>query len=216
MLVVTVASSVRLLNSFVPPASAANVSVPLAASRIVTVLVPATHEAEVERFVHNPLIVHADAPRLTIVPAVSMTTSPVTTMVEFRARRVPWMANGPFTVRPQLDAVVSSVPVKFVMSMLAIVVAAARVVVPVAVAPVPVTAVGAAVPRIPITAKASSPADAGEIEMLGFAVVPLALVPPAVGVGAQTPLKSTVAHTCFAVPLTSVAVIVCAPLGIAP
>src|SRR5207244_13528919 len=55
-------------------------------------------------------------------------------MVEFRARRVPWMANGPFTVRPQLDAVVSSVPVKFVMSMLAIVVAAARVVVPVGVA----------------------------------------------------------------------------------
>src|SRR5438034_10104918 len=129
MLVVTVASSVRLLNSLGPPASAANVSVPLAASRIVTVLVPATHEAEVERFVHNPLIVHADAPRLTIVPAVSMTTSPVTTMVEFRARRVPWMANGPFTVRPQLDAVVSSVPVKFVMSFLAIVVCAASVVV---------------------------------------------------------------------------------------
>src|SRR3989442_1378557 len=43
---VTLASSVRLLNSFVPPASAANVSVPLAASRIVTVLVPAAHEAE--------------------------------------------------------------------------------------------------------------------------------------------------------------------------
>src|SRR5438552_3239768 len=188
MLVVTVASSVRLLNSFVPPASAANVSVPLAASRIVTVLVPATHEAEVESFVHNPLIVHADAPRLTIVPAVSMTMSPVTTMVEFRPRTVPRIANGRVTVRPQL----------------------------VAVAPVPVTAVGAVVPRIPITAKASSPADAGEIEMLGFAVVPLALVPPAVGVGAQTPLRSTVAHTCFAVPLTSVAVIVCAPLGIAP
>src|SRR5213593_4186616 len=44
------------------------------------------------------------------------------------------MANGPLTVRAQLDAVVSSVPVKPVMSMLAIVVAAARVVVPVGVA----------------------------------------------------------------------------------
>jgi len=43
------------------------------------------------------------------------------------------MANGPLTVSAQLDAVVSSVPVKPVMSMLAIVVAAARVVVPVGV-----------------------------------------------------------------------------------
>src|SRR2546428_9052892 len=50
----SLASSVRLLNSFVPPASAANVSVPLAGSRIVTVLVPAAHEAEVERLVHSP------------------------------------------------------------------------------------------------------------------------------------------------------------------
>jgi len=73
---------------------------------------------------------------------------------------------------------------------------------------VPVTAVGAVVPRIPRTAKASSPADAGEIEMFGFAVVPLAAVPPAVGVAAKTPPKRTVAHTCFAVPLTRVAVIV--------
>src|SRR5207245_11209597 len=115
MLGVTLASSVRLLNSFVPPARAANVSVPLAASRIVTVLVPATHEAEVERFVQAPLIVHADAPRLTIVPAVSTPTSPVTLTVEFRARRVPWMASGPFTVRAQLDAVVTSGPVYTVM-----------------------------------------------------------------------------------------------------
>src|SRR2546426_3933628 len=44
------------------------------------------------------------------------------------------MANGPLMVRAQLDAVVSSVPVKPVMSILAIVVAAARVVVPVGVA----------------------------------------------------------------------------------
>src|SRR5438094_72964 len=102
------------------------------------------------------------------------------------------MANGPLMVRGQLDAVVSSVPVKPVMSMLAIVVAAARVV----------------VPGIPRTAKASSPADTGEIEMLGFAVVPLAVVPPAVGDVAKTPPKRTVAHTCFAVPLTSVAVMV--------
>ena len=134
MLGVTLASSVRLLNSFVPPARAANLSVPLAASRIVTVLVPATHDADVDRFVHVPLTVHVDAPRLTIVPAVSTSTSPVTMIVEFRARRVPWIANGPFTVRAQLDAVVSSVPVKLVMSMLAIVVAAASVVVPVGVA----------------------------------------------------------------------------------
>ena len=128
------ASSVRLLNSFVPPASAANVRVALAAFRIVTVLVPATQEAEVERFVHAPLIVHADAPRLTIVPAVSTFTPPVTLIVEFRARSVPWMANGPFTVTLQFDAVVSSVPVNPVMSMPAIVVAAARVVVPVGLA----------------------------------------------------------------------------------
>ena len=86
---VTLASSVRLLNSFVPPASAANVSVPLAASRIVTVLVPAAHEAEVERLVHSPLTVQFDAPRLTIVPAVSTSTSPVTVMVELRAWNVP-------------------------------------------------------------------------------------------------------------------------------
>src|SRR2546425_11614801 len=89
MLGVTLASSVRLLNSFVPPASAANVSVPLAASRIVTVLVPAAHEAEVERLVHRPLTVQPDAPRLTIVPAVSTSTSPVTAIVELRAWNVP-------------------------------------------------------------------------------------------------------------------------------
>src|SRR5207249_2451958 len=135
------------------------------------------------------------------------------------------MENGPFTVRAQFDAVVSSVPVKLVMSTLAMVVAAARVVVPVGFAlkialfeaigvqahaapPVPVTAVGAVVPRIARTANASSPADAGEIEMFGFVLVPLAVVPPAVGVVAQTPPMRTVAHTCFAVPLTSVAVIV--------
>src|SRR3989441_11775835 len=78
------------------------------------------------------------------------------------------------------------------------------------------TAVGAVVPRIARTENASSPAAAGEIEMLGFAVVPLAVVPPAVGVVAWTPPKRTVAHTCFAVPLTSVAVIVLVPLGITP
>src|SRR5207245_11301854 len=104
MLVVTVASRVRLLNSFVPPASAANVSVPPAASRIVTVLVPAAHEAEVERLVQSPLTVQLEAPRLTIVPAVSTSTSPVTIMDEFRARTVPCIPNGPLTVRAQLDA----------------------------------------------------------------------------------------------------------------
>src|SRR6266581_4649138 len=131
------------------------------------------------------------------------------------------MANGPLTVRAQLDAVVSSVPVKPVMSMLAIVVAAARVVVPVGVALKITSFVATGVQlhvappdvfdqfapvaqRIPKTAKASSPADAGETEMLGFAVVPLAVVPPAVGVVAQTPPKRTVAHTCFPVPLVAV------------
>ena len=44
--------------------------------------------------------------------------------------------------------------------------------------------------------------------MFGLVLVPLAVVPPAVGVVAQTPPKRTVAQTCFAVPLTSVAVIV--------
>src|SRR5437899_10584373 len=86
MLGATLSSSVRLLSSFVPPASVANVSGPLAASRIVTVLVPAAHEAEVERLVHSPLTVQLDAPRLTIVPAVSTSTSPVTLTLELR----PW------------------------------------------------------------------------------------------------------------------------------
>src|SRR5712691_10534772 len=78
----------------------------------------------------------------------------------------------------------------------------------VAAAPVPVTAVGPVVPRIDITAKANSPADAGAIEMFGFVLVPLAAVPPAVGVEGHTPPKRTVAQTCFVVPLTRVAVIV--------
>src|SRR5438309_1921785 len=76
MLVVTLASSVRLLNSFVAPANAANVSVPLAASRIVTVLVPATQDPEVDWFVHIPFTVHVEAPRLTIVPAVRSVALP--------------------------------------------------------------------------------------------------------------------------------------------
>src|SRR5437899_12234628 len=75
---VTLASSVRLLNSFVPPAKVANVSGPLAASRIITVLVPAAHEAAVERLVHSPLTVQLDAPRWTIVHEASSTTYPWT------------------------------------------------------------------------------------------------------------------------------------------
>src|SRR5207249_10150753 len=97
MLVVTVASSVRLLNSFVPPASAANVSVPLAAARIVTVLVPAAHEAEGERLVHSPLTVQVDAQSLTNVAAVSTSTSPVTAVAVLRARNVTCMTDGPVT-----------------------------------------------------------------------------------------------------------------------
>src|SRR2546427_10886470 len=77
MLVVTLASSVRLLNSFAPPARAANVSVPLIASRIVTVLVPVAHEAEVERMGHRPLTVQLDATRLMIVAAARTSSCPV-------------------------------------------------------------------------------------------------------------------------------------------
>src|SRR2546425_11796269 len=126
MLVVTLASSVRLLNSLMAPARAANVNVPLTASRIVTVPVPATQDADVDRLVHVPLTVQVDVPRLTKVVAVRTSTSPVTVTVEPRATKLPWMANAPLIVRDQLDAVVSSAPVKPVMSMPAIVVAAAR------------------------------------------------------------------------------------------
>src|SRR2546422_10786177 len=89
MLVVTVASSVRLLNSLMAPARAANVNVPLVASRIVTLLEPATHPAAVERLVHVPLTVHVDAPRRTTVAAVNTFTLPVTVTVELRALTVP-------------------------------------------------------------------------------------------------------------------------------
>src|SRR2546426_12631787 len=85
---VTLASSVRLLNSFVPPASAANVSVPLAASRIVTGLVPAAHEAVVGRLVHSPVTVQPEAPGLTVVAAVGTSTSPGTAMGVLRAWNV--------------------------------------------------------------------------------------------------------------------------------
>src|SRR2546430_2077478 len=85
MLVVTVASSVRLLNSLIAPARAANVNVPLVASRIVTLLEPATHPAAVERLVHVPLTVHVDAPRRTTVAAVNTSTLPVTVTVELGA-----------------------------------------------------------------------------------------------------------------------------------
>src|SRR2546430_17304964 len=97
MLVVTLASSVRLLNSFVAPANAANVSVPLAASRIVTVLVPATQDPEEDWFVHIPFTVHVEAPRLTIVPAVRTLASPVDVTVVFRGRNDTWTSNAPMT-----------------------------------------------------------------------------------------------------------------------
>src|SRR3989442_10272695 len=112
MLVVTVASSVRLLNSLMAPARAANVTVPLVASRIVTLLEPATHPAAVERLVHVPLTVHVDAPRRTTVAAVNTFTLPVTVTVELRALTVPSMRNAPLIVSAQLfAAVVSRVPV---------------------------------------------------------------------------------------------------------
>jgi len=89
MLVVTVASNVRLLNSFVAPAKAPKVRVPLAASRMVTLLVPATQPAAVDRLVQVPLTVHVDAPRRTTVVAVTTFTLPVTVTVELRALNVP-------------------------------------------------------------------------------------------------------------------------------
>jgi hypothetical protein len=135
MLLVTLASRVRLLNSFEGPARAAKVRVALAASRIVTALVPAAQEADVDEFVHDPLTVHVDPPRFTTVAAVRMVTFPTTVTVEFWAKNVPWTLKSPLTVSDQFDPdTVSSVPVKLVMSMLAIVVAAARDVVPVGVA----------------------------------------------------------------------------------
>ena len=83
MLVVTLASRVRLLNSFVAPPRAAKVKVALAASRIVTELVPAAQEADVDKLVHIPLTVHVDPPRLTTVAAVRTRTFPATVIVEF-------------------------------------------------------------------------------------------------------------------------------------
>jgi hypothetical protein len=82
-------ANVTLLNSlpgrFVP----ANVIVPPVALLNVTVPVPAFQDADVEAFVHVPFIVHVEAPRLTTVAAVRMSTSPVTVTVEFRAMNVP-------------------------------------------------------------------------------------------------------------------------------
>ncbi len=70
----TLASRVRLLNSFVAPARLAKVSVPLPASRIVTVPVPADHVADVELFVHVPLMVQADVLIVTTVAAPRIVT----------------------------------------------------------------------------------------------------------------------------------------------
>jgi hypothetical protein len=76
--------------------------------------------------------------------------------------------------------------------------------------------VGGVVPRIARTANENS-LEAGEIEIEGLAVVPLAVVPPAVGFDVATPFSRIVAQTwCALPPPESVAVIVCAPPGIAP
>ena len=143
---IAIESRVRLLNSFVPPVSAAKVRVAFPASAIVTVLVPATQDDEVEAFVQVPFTVHVDPPRLTIVPAETMPTLPLTDTAEFSARNVPWTRKLPFTVSAQLfAAVVSSVPVNPVMSMPPIVVAAASVTVPVGFALKTATSVAAGV-----------------------------------------------------------------------
>jgi hypothetical protein len=69
-----VVSRMRLLNSLVGPVKAANVRVSLADSRMVTVLVPATQAADVDKLVHPPLTVQVDPPKLTTVPAVRTVT----------------------------------------------------------------------------------------------------------------------------------------------
>jgi hypothetical protein len=86
MLVITVASSVRLLNSLAAPPR--RVKVALAAARIVTELAPATQEAEVDRFVQVPLTVQVDPPRSTNDAAVKIVTFPTTVTTEFRATKL--------------------------------------------------------------------------------------------------------------------------------
>jgi hypothetical protein len=88
MLVVTFASSVRLLNSLTAPARAAKVRVALMASWIVTALVPVTQEAEVDKLVQVPFTVQTDPPRSTNDVAVKIVTFPVTVTTEFRARKL--------------------------------------------------------------------------------------------------------------------------------
>lgn len=93
----TLASRVRLLNSFVLLANAAKVSVPLAASLRVTELAPADHEEDVELFVHVPFTVQLELAMVTTVVAPRTTTFPVTAIADPRASRVPWIVTLPFT-----------------------------------------------------------------------------------------------------------------------
>jgi len=126
---------VMLLNSFAGKFAPAKDIVPPVALVKVTVLPPAAHVPDVDALVHVPLTVQAELPRLMLVAAVRVVTFPAMVMLEFLARNVPWTSKSPLTVSAQLDpATVSSVPVNPVMSMLAMVVAAASVVVPVGVA----------------------------------------------------------------------------------
>src|SRR5438094_111772 len=112
------------------------------------------------------------------------------------------MRNVPLIVRAQFDAVVSRVPVKPVISMLAIVVAAASGGVPLGLAP-----------RMTLfDATGVHPQDAPP----GGLAQSRPVVPPAVGPELDTPLKRIVAQTCLAVPAASVAVMVWAPPGITP
>src|SRR5204863_165351 len=87
--VAAVEPNVMLLNSLPERFEPANVIVPPVALLNVTLPVPAPHVADVEAFVHVPVIVHVDAPRRTTVAAVKMLTLPVTLTVELRALNVP-------------------------------------------------------------------------------------------------------------------------------
>jgi hypothetical protein len=70
------------------------------------------HDADVLAFVQAPVVTVQDPPVLTMYAVALLTfTLPVTRMVEASVLRTPCTVRLPLTVRPQLLAVVSSVPV---------------------------------------------------------------------------------------------------------
>lgn len=83
----TLVSKVRLLNSLTPRFP--KVRVPVAPSRIVTMLLPADHNAEVDAFVHVPVTVQVLDARTMYAFAVDTLTLPLTVTAEPSARRAP-------------------------------------------------------------------------------------------------------------------------------